>query len=305
MIGLLALLAVGGGLYWLVLVGWTVHALRKPPRQTYAAAVSRSRAGEPSELDDSREFTTWNLQSQGRGLVAWDIPGDVRDGPVAIVTHGWGSGKVNTLVRVPTLVRLCSRVVLWDQPGHGESRGACSLGVLERQDLLAIIERVGNDRPIVLIGSSMGAGVSIAAASESEDVALVIAEAPYRVPPTPARNVMRRRHAPITLNLLPALSWIGLVSTRRWTGPSLTISPDQPFDRAAIAAGLNCPLVVIHGDLDETCPLEDGREIAEACPKGRFVEIPGGTHQNLWKEEALRATMEREYHDAITALRDA
>lgn len=303
-LGLMMLLALGGLLYWFVLVAWTVRSLTHPPRQTYAAAVAKGRAGDPGELDHPRAFSSWTVQSQGRDLAVWDVPGDASDGPVAIVTHGWGSGKVNALKRVPLLASLCSRVIVWDMPGHGESGGVCTLGVRETQDLLAFVERVGTDRPIILCGSSMGSGVSIAAAAGSSAVALVVAEAPYRLAPTPARNVMRLRNAPTTLNLGPALAYIGLQASGRWTGPSLD-TREAAFDRATLAASLACPLLVLHGDADATCPVDDGKAIAQACPQGRFVEIPAGTHHNLWKDEACRATMEREYTAAITALAHA
>ena len=296
--GLLLLLALGGLMYWFVLVAWTIRSLQRPPRQTYASAVARGRAGDPGELERPRDFTAWTLRSQGRELAVWEITGDTKDGPVAIVTHGWGSGKVNALVRVPLLATLCSRVIVWDLPGHGESGGVCTLGLHECRDLLNLIERVGSDKPVVLCGSSMGAGVNIAAASRCEGVALVIAEAPYRLAPTPARNVMRLRKAPTTINLMPALAWIGLRSTGRWTGPSLDTA-EGAFDRAALAAELLRPLLVLHGDADATCPLEDGNAIAAACPHGEIVEISGGTHHNLWKDAACRATMDREYTAAI------
>lgn len=296
------LLALGGLIYWLALVGWTYRTLTRPPRQTYAAAVAKGRPGDPGELDAPLAFESWSLQGPSGGMNIWDVPGHAPGGPVAIVTHGWGSGKVNALKRVPLLAGLCSHVVLWDMPGHGESGGTCTLGLCEAQDLLALIERLGEDRPIVLCGSSMGAGVSIEAAAGSKAVALVVAEAPYRLAPTPARNVLRSRHAPTALNLSPALTLVGLLATGRWTGPGLNASKGVPFDRAHHAARLACPLVVLHGDADTTSPIEDGRAIAHAAARGQIVEIPGGTHHNLWKDAPCRATMERAYTDAIADL---
>lgn len=303
--GLILLLALGGLLYWLSLVLWTVRALSRPPRQTYASAVARGRPGEPSELDTPLDFVQTTISRAGRELSVWDVEGLCPNGPVAIVTHGWGSGKVNALVRMPLLASLCSRVLLWDQPGHGESAGVCTLGTAEVEDLLRIIEEAGADRSLVLCGSSMGAGVSIAAAARTDRVDLVIAEAPYCLARTPARNVMRSRRAPVALNLSPALCVIGWRGTGRWTGPGLSMSKSEPFDRAMLASRLACPLVVFHGDADTTCPPADGRAIARACPQGRFVEISGGTHRNLWKEPACRATMEREYTTAIGSIADA
>jgi pimeloyl-ACP methyl ester carboxylesterase len=301
-LGLLLLLAIGGVLYWLGIVAWTARTLTHPPRQTYASAVFRRAPGDPGELDSPRQFQAWTLRSQGRDLAVWDLPGDDPNGPVAIVTHGWASGKVNSIRRAPVLTARCSRVVFWDMPGHGESKGRCTLGVKEPADLVALAERVGEGRPLVLCGSSMGTGVSIAAALQLSDAALVIVEAPYRQAPTPAANVMRFKGAPVRFNLGPALAYVGIAACGRWTGPQLSADRRLPFDRAVLAARLACPLLVFHGDADPTCPIEDGRAIAAASPQGRFVEIPGGTHQNLWTNEACRAIMEREYAAAIDAI---
>lgn len=299
--GLFVLLAVGGALYWLLLVFLTARTLTRPSRQTYASAIARGQPGDPSELDLPRQFEAWTIKSRGRDLAVWDVAGEKPNGPVAIVTHGWSSGKVNSIRRLPHLASLCSRVVFWDMPGHGESGGVCTLALLEPEDLLTLIERVGNERPIVLCGASMGTGVSIAAALRAESVAQVIVEAPYRMPATPARNVMRFQNSPVLLNLKPALACVGIMACGRWTGSGLEPSGGPPFDRAKLAADLPCPLLVLHGNADPTCPIEDGRAIAAACPNGRFVEVPGGTHQNLWKDAACRAIMEREYTDAFAA----
>jgi pimeloyl-ACP methyl ester carboxylesterase len=54
------------------------------------------------------------------------------------------------------------------------------------------------------------------------------------------------------------------------------------FDRAAQARELACPLLVIHGEQDEVCPVEDGRAIAGAAQDSTLVVIPGAGHHGLW-----------------------
>jgi pimeloyl-ACP methyl ester carboxylesterase len=54
------------------------------------------------------------------------------------------------------------------------------------------------------------------------------------------------------------------------------------FDRAAHAAGLRVPLLLIHGDQDEVCPFEDARAISAACPGARLVNVDGAGHHSLW-----------------------
>jgi pimeloyl-ACP methyl ester carboxylesterase len=184
------------------------------------------------------------------------------------------------LSRAGPLAPLCSRLVLWDMPGHGEAGGRCRLGTAEVPALEHLIERIGGT--VVLFGWSLGAGVSIAAAAgrSAEVVSAVLAEAPYRLARTPARNVLRGFGMPWRVNLPLALSWIGLRSGVGvgWRG----------FDRAALATKLRCPLLVIHGEFDEVCPLEDGRQIAAAAPRGKLCIIEGAGHPGIWSRPDSR-----------------
>jgi len=106
---------------------------------------------------------------------------------------------------------------------------------------------------------------------------LIIAEAPYRLPKTPASRVMRQAGlpwagvGPIAYLLLGLRTGAGAL----WRG----------FDRAEHAARLRSPLLVIHGDADAICPLEDGRAIAAAAPGGQLLIVEGGRHNDLWLPE--------------------
>lgn len=297
MMGLVILLAVGFALAWGGMVIGTCMRLTHPPRRTYAWAVSKGLPGDPGELpppNGPRAFESFDLAARlggswrslvgrernGESLVpCWDIVGDTHDGPVVIATPGWGESKVNVLVRLAALGRLASRVVVWDPQGLGEAPGVCALGTREHLVLARLIEYVSstdNNPEIVLFGWSMGGGVSIVAAANDERVRGVIAEAPYRVARTPAKNVMQYAGLPWTGVGPAAFALMGLV---KGVGASW-----RDFDRAEHAAKLTCPLLVIHGDQDVVCPLDDGRVIADAAPKGQLVVIVDGGHNDLWTE---------------------
>lgn len=284
MIGLLTLLLEGLAACVIAGVGYTVYVLTHPPRRTYAHAVSRGRAGHPDELPKmadgrARAFSEWSFKSRGVELPVWDITGDMDEGsgPVIVMTHGWGDSRVGALARAVPLLPLASRIVMWDLPGHGEARGRCSMGTGEVNDLLALLGQIRVDpRHTVLFGWSLGAGVSIVAASRLPSlIAGLIAEAPYRVPQTPARNVLRIRSLPHRWNVPVAFWLIGIdVGVGpRWNG----------FDRTEHAGRLTCPLLVIHGNDDRVCPIEDGRAIARAG-RGVLVEVPDAGHHGLWTE---------------------
>ncbi len=275
--GLIVLLLEGLALACAVAIAYTAWLLTHPPRRTYATAVSRSRPGDPGELSPRRSFETWMLRSRNLDLPVWDIPGDLAAGPTIILTHGWGDSRIGALARVHALAPVARRIVAWDMAGHGEAQGRCSLGTRETDDLLALIDQVREPAStLVLFGWSLGAGVSIAAAaSRAGQIAGVIAEAPYCIPVTPARNVLRRRSLPHAFNLPPALAMIGISAG---VGPGFT-----GFDRAKLAARLACPLLVVHGELDDISPPDDGRRIAEAG-RGELLLLPDGGHAGLWTE---------------------
>lgn len=190
------------------------------------------------------------------------------------------------------------------------SRGSCaprwSMSVHDHLALLVVLDEMiapGDASPIVLFGWSAGAGASILAAEAScaraaernepraqamgssrahrPNIAGVIAEAPYRLPWTPARNVLRSADMPWFLCGPLAFASLGL---RLRVGPIW-----RGFDRAAHAAKLlNRTLtLILHGDADEVCPIDDGRAIAHAAG-AQLVEIPGGRHNDLWVDDRFR-----------------
>lgn len=293
MLGLAGLLGLGLGVGVTGVCAYTGYALTHPPRRTYASAVAKGRPGTPAEIPGApREFQAWQFESRGRRLPVWDIRGDAHpaDGPTVVLTHGWGDSRVGALARIASIAPFCSRLVAWDMPGHGESRGTCELGTHEPDDLIALLDRVREPGSrLILFGWSLGAGVSIAAAargvqSRRARIDGVIAEAPYRHAWTPAANVMRARGLPHRWNIPPVFAMLGL---ELGVGP--TWSWRGGFDRAALAAKLECPLLVLHGAEDDISPVEDGRQIAAAAKQGTFCPIAGAGHYGLWTEAPFAA----------------
>lgn len=295
-LGLLNLLGVGALFAIAIAAIHTAWALTHPPKRTYAWALSRGLAGDPGELSPSLSYEPFTFRGARTDLPAWRVAGNRTDGPIVVMTHGWGSSRVGGLKRLQAAVTLAREVILWDLPGHGESPGAAHMGIDEHRDLLALLGTLG-DAPLVLFGWSLGAGVSIRAAAEDAsglDIRGVIAEAPYILAPTPARNVIRLRGMPYRLNLPPAMAMIG---TTLGAGPMW-----RGFARDQHARRLGpIPLTVIHGDADPVCPIADGRTIADAAPHGRLVTLAGGGHNNLWTEPTLAAQATDALSEAIRA----
>lgn len=310
LLGFAGLLALGLLLAWCILVIFTARRLTRPPRRGTGYAIIRSLPEDPAKLTlatGAARFTYWPLRTaDGLDLPVWDITGENPSGPIIIFSHGWGESRWFALSRFAALAPHCSRFICYDLRSHGESPAAsrCLMGTREVDDLLALVDIVqplaapGPQLPLVLYGFSLGSGVSIAAAADPRlkgRVSAVIAEAPYRLPQTPASAVMRLADMPWRSNVIPAIWLAGLLSgsptTRRATTPNGT------FDRAVHAARLSVPLTVIHGQVDAISPPIDGQAIAAAAgPHGRFIQISGAGHIDLWQPPFASAAAE-----AVTA----
>lgn len=271
----------------------TIRMLTRPPRRTYASALASGRPGDPSELPvpSSHPHHTWSwkqwaFRTQGLELPVWEVEGLDATGPTIILTHGWGDSRVGALPRISNFAPIASRLIAWDMPGHGDAPGTCSLGTTEVDALADLIEQLTVDvtSRVVLYGWSLGAGVSIAAAAKrtagaSAPVVAVIAENPYRLARTPAANVLRLARLPHT----PALDVSLWFLDRFGRTPGLT---RHDFDRQVHAARLTVPLLVIHGEDDNVCPVADGRDIAASARMGALSVIPRGGHHGLWTSSA-------------------
>lgn len=288
--------------YWLLLVGWTIWRLTHPPRRTAGTALGQGRPVDPSRLTPARVFAEWSITHRGVTCPVWDITGDDPSGPVIIFSHGWGDSRIGALSRVQALAPHASRLIAWDMPGHGDAGGACTLGTREVDALLTLLSQLAStrDQPqrVVLFGWSMGAGVSIAAASKMPAAASdsiganvhivgVIAESAYRDAPTPARNVLATQNLPHRSNLVPALACIGMDAG---VGNALT-RRDPRFDRENLARTLRergISVLILHGDADPISPVADARAIADAAGATIHV-ISAGGHFGLWTDPRIAA----------------
>lgn len=315
MVGLVALLVSAGLIVACLALLATWWSLTHPPRRTYASALARGRPGDPSELPASRAFVSWTLSHERDSLSVWDIPGDDPRGSVFIMLHGWGDSRLGALSRLPAVLPVASRVIAVDLPGHGESPGVSGLGYRDAEIVVALLgtiaresiasrdaeegpaqESAGASLRFVFFGWSMGAGIAIDAAARLADdarVAGVIAEAPYRLAVTPARNMLRVRALPSGWNLRGAL---GIVRLASGVGG---VDAHRPFDRAALAARVAVPMLVIHGELDEISPIEDGRAIAAATPRARLIELAGASHYGLWSDPDTSERLAREVREFV------
>lgn len=303
--GLVILFALAAALLVVVGAAALIYRMEHPHRLTTGVALARKMPTEPTELGLSGLEVTFEL-SDGSTSPGWVLDGGRPDGPMVVLVHGWSTGRYSALNKAKRLWPHASSLVLFDLRGHGDSSArTCTFGARERDDIAAVVEQADaylrprkgeegsgelHNRSVVLFGSSMGAGLALAAAVQGPEslrrrVVGVIADGPYRMPMEPIAGHLRHLGWPTQPFCLIA----GLYLAVRY-GPRVGV-----FDRARLAAQFPHPLLVLHGCDDPICPIDSARQIATAAPQGRLVEFEDGGHGGLAHVDETR------YTDALAA----
>lgn len=329
-LGLLTLLAIAAGVVCLLAAWGLAHALRHPPRKTYAVALGRGDPTEPEQVDLAGDPTTFRL-ADGSASPGWFIRGERAglgeadgdgDGPgaVLIVSHGFGDSRYGALSWAKLFVPFAAELVVFDHRGHGEAEGTATIaGRREAEDLAAVIdqalarqgERAEHARqtqiasglaPASAAGSpapsDTGASVAVPPVvlfgySRGATIAVAAAARDRRVAGVIADGPYRRWHEPVrqTMRQRRYPSEPMLALVRG--GLWLIGGGAAAVDYADDAGKMECPLLVLHGNDDPYCSLEAARGIAEAASDGELVAFEGAGHLDLAQRDPQR------YRDAL------
>ena len=172
---------------------------------------------------------------------------------VIIYSHGNGEdlGMINE--NLVDLTKTGCTVISYDYPGYGLSEGTPSESSCY-EAIQAVFDYTNQDmkikpESIILWGRSLGTGPSCYLASQNKLRGLILE--------TPFLSAFR-------------------------TITEITIIPWDRFRNIEIVNSINCPSLVIHGELDEVVPFRQGRRIYRELPEPKtFLEIKDGLHNNL------------------------
>ena len=213
---------------------------------------------DPSHIGLAYEDVVFDA-SDGVQLHGWYVPG-ARD-----VTFLWFHGNAGNIShRLGNLKvmhdELAVNIFIFDYRGYGQSQGTPSeqgtyLDAMAALDFLKSREGISTNR-IVYYGRSLGGALAVELARQEPPYGLVLESSFPSVP------YMAQKANP----LLPL--W-RLLRTK--------------YDSAAKVPYIQAPLLQIHGDLDDTVPLEAGRALFEAAstPK-EFYVISGADHNDTY-----------------------
>jgi pimeloyl-ACP methyl ester carboxylesterase len=212
----------------------------------------------PPELPEGAALLTAKA-ADGVAVNALDF-----DNPKATRTIVHFHGNAETMEANAFLAREMKKrgfaVVLVEYRGYGRSRGTSPSEEGLYLDAAAILDvlaarGIGPDR-VVLWGQSLGTGVA-------------------------AEMAKRGRGSRLAL-VAPFTSMVDMASRIVPVLPASLVMADK-FDTLSKAPGITAPTLVVHGDIDDVIPFEQGEKISKTLPHATFLKVPEGRHDNLYK----------------------
>lgn len=216
--------------------------------------------------------------------------------PVQIMFHGYKSTPFVDMSGGSKLAgKLGQNALVVDQRSHGKSEGnTITFGIKERKDCLCwikyVLERFGQDTPILLVGLSMGAATVLMAADLDlpANVKGIIADCPYSTPKDIILKTCKDMHFPPKLTYPFVRLGAFLYGHFNLEESSAVLSVQKA----------KVPILLIHGESDSFVPCHMSHEIQKACASPvTLVTVPGAGHgrsylvnPKLYEDAILRFT---------------
>ncbi len=220
-------------------------------------------------------FECWTMTSRrGTKLFArfYDYGGDT----VVLLNHGYNSPWISMLKYLPLLKEQGCSVLIPDHQAEGESEGKwITYGILESEDGLSWLEELSRrfpEKEQAVMGESLGGATSLLIAEKCPSLRFCVADCPYHDCERELSYMGNKRyHLPMPLLMLTVRFWFKVL-----TGRSMKeASPLNYIDK------LQVPTLLVHGDADQTVPVEFSRELAQKNKNITYWECVAAPHASV------------------------
>ena len=240
-----------------------------------------------------------NITIDGRTLHC-EVHGD---GPAVLLVHGFPlSGRLWD--PVVASLRQEFRLIVPDLRGHGLSAATPTATVGDyADDLAALLDAIGESRPVALVGMSMGGYVAFEFCRRYRRRvgALVLTNTRAQADTAEAARGRRETAARVRLEgsavvadaMTPKLfgpdapkalreAWRAIMAATPPDGvaAALLAMADRP-DSLATLAGLDCPILIVAGEHDAIAPPADAQAMREAAPHAQLEIVPATGHMTV------------------------
>lgn len=226
-----------------------------------------------------------------KGKKLWGIlsnPTSQREKPIIILCHGFSTSKDGrTYVRLEQILNEYGLSTFrFDFFGHGESEGkfdeiTTSEAADDVQNAIKFLKESGYKK-IGLVGSSFGGMASIIAASKTDDVYVLALKSPV----SDYIGMSLARHNEQEIKNWKEKGYIditGVDDEKRKLNYSFYKDAER-INGYDAAKKIKIPTLIVHGDRDETVPIEQSKRTASLIENCRLEIIEGGDHKYSRKE---------------------
>lgn len=210
------------------------------------------------------------------------VPNEDKVQPIIILCHGFSSSKEGRtyLSLEDILNKKGISTFRFDFFGHGESHGlfeniTTSEAVDDVLNAMVFIQKSGYNK-IGLMGSSFGGMASLLTASQS-DIPYILA---LKSPVSDYRSMVltqRSGHEIQEWKEKGVMEFEGVDDGKQRLGYAFYEDAKKIHAYEAIS-NIKMPTLIVHGEEDETVPVEQSRKAANLIPKARLITIPGCDH---------------------------
>lgn len=210
---------------------------------------------------NKRDFEIEGLHGKLRGEI---ILNDVKKGArarVAVICHGYGWNRINSLKYAQVFYNLGFNVVIYDHSYFGMSEGKfCTLGYYERHDLSRVIdfvrEQFGQDCILALHGESMGAVTVLSLLGLRSDVDLVVADCPF------SNTLSYYKELFTKLTRLPSFPVVEMTGSIAKLKYGYDYGKCNPIDDVKAS---DAPICFIHGKADDFIYPHHSEDMYKVC----------------------------------------
>ena len=266
-----------------VVVVLVVMGLLGMDRLALHVLTTSPRAPDKTVPDTGVDHEDLVIRSGDHQLGAWLLKpqGEPRT-PLILLAHGWGANYSLFLQLAEPLVADGYEVLLFDIRGHGRNEAVPFVTVRHfRDDVMAVVayaKRRFPDRPLVVIGHSLGGAASTLAAAEGAPMqGLVLIAAPSD--PTRATAEF------LTQQKLPGNLMVRLLVPFWWRRAGSRFGPLTPTKRLT---EVRIPVLIIHPENDQRVPIDHAERLSAAAGCGYELVAGAGHNDVLGHDETHR-----------------
>ncbi|MEY4562511.1 MAG: hypothetical protein RLZZ618_1788 [Pseudomonadota bacterium] len=214
----------------------------------------------------------------------WWLPHANPDAPTVLYLHGTFRNLYRNLPKIDAFREAGFSVVAVDYRGWGESTRIIPSESSIYADAEVAWAELVKRQPVpgkrLIYGHSMGGGVAVEMASRRKgktDYGGLIVESTFS-------------------------RWPDVAAIIGFWGSVLSWFAADNFDSVDKIGKVDAPVMIIHGEADDTVPVVLGERLRDAAPAGtRWVAIPKGSHSRLFSDDpATYQAALREMRDKLT-----